>query len=89
MSYAVKRQGEVKSFQFLLEGSCAFIQFLCAVSHSVGTHTDALQPRHNESARLEVRRPTTVPPRHPTVIGIVLRTYVGIWRLSSITVDAL
>ena len=23
MSYAVKRQGEIKSFQFLLEGSCA------------------------------------------------------------------
>jgi len=23
MSYTVKRQGEIKSFQFLLEGSCA------------------------------------------------------------------
>ena len=30
MSYAVKRQGEIKSFQFLLEGSCA--DFLSDVS---------------------------------------------------------
>jgi len=36
MSYAVKRHGEIKSFQFLLEGSCAElirpIGYLCSQS---------------------------------------------------------
>jgi len=31
-------------------GSYTRLQFLCAVSHSVGTHTDALQPRDDASS---------------------------------------